>query len=143
MRRIWLFAAGVTLASCVYLDPLPGSQVTLQGTSWSLQSIDGEEHTRTSLRVSFLSLDDALIETPCQTIKSGLIVDTDGSGLGFLEPVIRTPRPCVPDQSGADAEVIEAILTTGEWNVVSRDVIELVGDQRLRMRREQFDPQAS
>lgn len=144
MRRIWLIAAGMVLASCVYLEPLPGSQVTLEGTSWSLASIDGQEdHTGSSLRVSFLSLDDAVIETSCQSIRSGLIIDTDGSGLGFMEPIIRTPRPCAAAQAGAGAEVIDAILRTGEWTVVSPDVIELIGDQRLRLRREPANPQPS
>jgi hypothetical protein len=55
MWRMWLSAATMALASCSP-DPLPGSQVGLAGTSWSLESINGQNHTRTALRVTFLSL---------------------------------------------------------------------------------------
>jgi hypothetical protein len=57
-------------------------------------------------------------------------VDTDGYGLGFLEPVTYSPDPCpyVTEEGRAN---VETVLHTESWSVLDQRTIELRGDHRL------------
>lgn len=129
------FMLMLTLGSCVYLEPLPASQIELAGTSWKPVAIDGDPLPEPgSYEVHFVNLDNAVIQTPCRKIEAGLLVDSDGSGLGFVDPRA-SPLLCEPELEQAEGAVVDALLATQSWEVRDSNTIVLVGERRLEMQR--------
>jgi hypothetical protein len=125
-----LAATVIALGGC---SRLPNQEVNLAGTSWLVVSIDGHPlDSRSTLVVTFLDLDHATVSSECNAVTTELIVDTDGSGLGFVDPVWRA-KPCTDVDEGEDRSQVNAVLDTDAWSVVDQGTIELSGAHRLRM----------
>lgn len=111
---------------------LPVQEVDLTGTTWTLASIDGRSvYASAAPSVTFHNLDRATVRLGASfSAEAGLIVDTDGYGLGFLEPIIYSSDPC-PDVTEEGRSNVETVLHTESWTVLDQRTIELLGDHRL------------
>lgn len=127
------FVSPVLLASCVFLEPAPARQLDLSSTSWTATSLDGEG-LGDGYRITFPNLDEAELITPCRRIRAGLILDSDGSGLGFVDPV-SSVVDCSSDIVTSETEVVDALLATEAWRVDSQDRITLLGPRELQLER--------
>lgn len=66
---------------------------------------------------------------------AGLIVDSDGAGLGFVDPEAAL-TDCEPGQAAEDAQLTEQILSTESWRIRDSGAIELVGLTRIVLARQ-------
>lgn len=134
-RPFGLLACTLLLTSaCAYLERAPGSEMDLGGTSWVVESFDGRA-APPGYQIDFVSLDEASIVTPCRQVDAGLVVDSDGAGLGFVDPAI-TFTDCDPHQAAEDARLTEEILSTESWRILESGAIELVGLTRIELARQ-------
>jgi hypothetical protein len=129
MLAILAAAVLIVLVGC---SRLPVQEIDLTGTTWRLATIDGRPvETSAAPSIAFDSLDRATLRLgTCFWAQAGVIVDTDGHGLGFLEPIIYSPDPC-PEVTEEGRSNVETVLHTGSWSVLDERTIELVGDYRL------------
>lgn len=119
-------------ALVVACSRLPIQEVDLTGTTWTLVTIDSRSVGKSDApSVTFQNLDSATVSLgTCFSANTGLILDTDGYGLGFLEPIVYSPDPC-PDATEEGRANVETLLHTDQWRVIDRQTIELIGDSHL------------
>jgi len=124
--------AAAVLVLLVGCSRLPAQDVELTRTTWTLATIDGRSvETSAAPSIMFHNLDRATLRLgTCFSAEAGLIVDSDGYGLGFLEPIIYSHDPC-PELTEEGRSNVETVLHTESWSVLDERTIELVGDHRL------------
>jgi hypothetical protein len=129
---------GATASACSLFDPVPGRQLDLQGTSWTIVDIDGmsvDSNARPVISFPSGAVQERVaVDTGCRVTTVEFALDTDGSALGFGPPT-ESPPPCEPTRQDQDTKVIEALRGIESWVVLSNDEIEFAGSHGIRLRR--------
>ena len=126
----------VAVGSVGACRPLPAQEVDLTHTTWALVSMDGQPvSVAPPPTVTFHDLNNVTVASACETVSTGLALETDSDGLGFAEPISRNTHPCDADVEAQDGLLVEAILDTETWKVVDHQSIELTGSHVLSLER--------
>jgi hypothetical protein len=122
------------VTGCALFKPVPGQQLDLPGTTWTVASIDG---TRLSgnASISFDTGNQTTIVLACRAVPLGYVWDTDGSALSFSEPPKDVVPGCSPAGTLQDALVLDAVSRVDSWRVETDDLIVLMGQHDLRLAR--------
>jgi hypothetical protein len=133
------FAAIVALATlaaaCGLLETPPAFKLDLSDTTWALVEIDGRAtDPGAGATLNIIGLDDVVLQTRCRTITGRLVLDSDGSGWGVVNPVAGASR-CSGDEAAAEQGSVDAFLAAEEWAVLSDTEIELRGSHVLTLTR--------
>lgn len=107
-------------------------QVNLDGSAWSVKSIDGVGSGLPTPSITFDS--PARVVTACRTAYLSWDQDTDGSSLVFETPTAVIP-PCTGNQIAEDQRLMSALATTESWSVQNNDAIRLRGDHEVMLER--------
>jgi hypothetical protein len=110
----------------------PVQELGLAGTTWTLVTMDGRSVEKSDApTVTFPDLDSAKVTLgSCFSARTALILDSDGYGLGFVDPSVISQDPC-PSATSEGRSIVETLLHTDEWRVIDQQTIELIGDNRL------------
>ncbi len=127
----WVVAAIVVITGCNALSE-PAHELNLDGSSWSVVSIDGVISSTPPPSITFDS--PARVDTGCRTIYVSWDMDTDGSALSFESPNPSVVQ-CSAELAAQDAMVVSSIAGTGSWSVNSHDAIVLHGDHEVHLER--------
>ena len=122
-------------AACGLLETPPAFKLDLSDTTWALVEIDGratDPGGGATLNIS--GLDDAVFQTRCRTITGGLVLDSDGSGWGIIDPVVG-PSTCSGGEAAVEQRSVDAFIATEEWAVRSDTEIDLRGSHVLTLTR--------
>lgn len=135
-RRLFaIVLLALTVAACDLLETPAFFKLDPSDTTWALVKIDGRETLPGGgAAMNVVGLDDVVFETRCRTITAGLVIDTDGSGWGVVDP-ISDPSTCTNEESAAEQASVDAFLAANEWRVVSDTEIELLGPHVLTFAR--------
>ena len=114
----------VALASCALFEPGAAHQLELANTAWTPMTVDGVP-VATSLELRFPNLDEVVLDGPCGEMTTFLVLDTDGSAIGFGE-FSDVSQPCTTAERADLDRVLGSIQHAEEWRVLSQDQIEIV-----------------
>lgn len=127
-------AIAVGMGGCYLLEPVPGRQLNVIGTSWSVVEIDHAQVAAGAPLVFRWGDDQVTVETGCRTLRLEYALDTDGAGLGFAASTVGRPS-CAPNLAEQDVALLSALAGIETWTVHSSDDIEFLGTHQLRLKR--------
>jgi hypothetical protein len=134
-RLAAIIALSSLAAACGLLETPAAFKLDLSDTTWALFEIDGRAiEPGGGATLNIIGLDDAIFQTKCRTITGGLVLDSDGSGWGVVDPV-SGPSTCTGDEAAVEQRSVDAFLATEEWAVLSDTEIELRGRHVLSLTR--------
>jgi hypothetical protein len=138
IRPIWrsLFLAVVLVSSCSVFDPVPGHQVTLTGSRWSVVVVDDEPFDtahRPVVRFSD-SAEKVTITTECRSAMLDYAMDTDGAALSFAPPSVE-PSGCDQQARLRDSELFAALAANEAWSVGNENEITFHGPPIVQLQR--------
>jgi len=108
----------------------PASQMDLTGTTWSIVTVDEDNLSPPYATMEFArDSAHAILSLRCGAVQYDWALETDSSGIAFLNP--HEDPECLANSDQTDAKVRDAIEGTEEWSVRGSGRIVLDGSHRI------------
>jgi hypothetical protein len=124
----------IVLFGCGNLVP-PAYRLDLTDSAWTVVAVGDAEPPAGAEPSIVFERSSAVIRTGCQSMSTGLAIDTDGHAIGFERFEVPYVASCPTDIRQFEATLTSALASVDRWEIDHRDGIRLIGQEEIILHR--------